>query len=81
MSLSLQARRLGLYTHGMGGFDVDRSYEVLGVPQDKYEVICAFAVGKHGDPALLAEWQQKAEHPNTRKPRGEFLHRGKFRSL
>src|SRR5208283_3204990 len=36
MSLALQAHKLGLYTHGMGGIHVDKVYEVLGVPKDQY---------------------------------------------
>ena len=67
MSLALQARKLGLYAHAMAGFHLQKSYEVLGVPEEDYEVIAAVAVGRLGDPSQLPEDLLQMELPKDRK--------------
>lgn len=79
MALCIQARRRGLYTHGMGGFDQAKSYEVLGVPEATHEVIAAFVVGRKGDPSTLPDELREREAPNTRKPHADVAHEGRFR--
>jgi nitroreductase len=79
MSLTLQARMLGLYTHGMAGFHRDRVYGALGVPEADYEVICAIALGRYGDPETLPPEKRQIERPNDRKPLSEVAVRGKWR--
>lgn len=64
MAMSLQARVLGLYTHGMGGIHYDRVYDALGLDRDAYQVICGFAIGRL-DPA-------GDEELTGRKPVGEI---------
>lgn len=76
MSLALQARKLGLYAHGMAGFDVDRSYDVLHVPRDRYYVMAAIAIGHRGDPSVLAERNRVRESPNSRNPVSAFAFPG-----
>ena len=71
MSLALQARKLGLYAHAMAGFHLEKSYEVLGVPEKDYEVIAAVAVGRLGDSASLPDDLLKIEAPKNRKPLDE----------
>lgn len=61
MAMSLQARALGLYTHGMGGIHFDRVYTALGLDPQVDQVICGFTIG-HVDPA-------GAEELSSRKPR------------
>jgi nitroreductase len=78
MSLTIQARLLGLYTHGMAGYHRKKAYEVLGVPENDYEVICAIAIGKHGDPAFLPEDILAQEQPNDRKPLAEVAIAGRW---
>ncbi len=68
MSLTVQARLLGLYTHGMAGFSQEKAYNLLGVPEDEFEAMCAIAIGKYGDPAELDEDFRAMEAPNERKP-------------
>lgn len=73
MAMTLQARLLGLYTHGMGGIKRDEVYPALNIDPKKYEVICGFAVGVIDKPADPAQ-----ESPSPRKPLAEIWHRGKF---
>lgn len=68
MSLALQARKLGLYTHGMAGFDLQKAYEVTALAPDQYDILAAVAVGRRGDPALLPNDLRQYETPNNRKP-------------
>lgn len=79
MAFTLQARMLGLYTHGMGGFDRDKAYEITAVPRDVYTVIAAFALGRYGDRDSLNEDKKKNEQPNNRKPLSTMIARGKFK--
>ena len=67
MAMSLQAHKLGLYAHGMGGIDYDRVYSTFGLDREKFQVICGFTLG-YRDPAatetiterlpLAAIWEQ-----------------------
>ncbi len=78
MSLALQARKAGLYTHAMAGFDEDRAYEVLKVPREEYDIMAALAIGAYGDPETLPPGVRKTEAPNGRKPLGEVAREGAF---
>jgi len=67
MAMTLQARLLDLYTHGMAGIDYDGVYRAFNIDRDKTAVICGFALGYRGDaPGLPASLQQK-EKPSPRK--------------
>lgn len=82
MSLALAAHKLGLAAHGMAGFDHEKSYEVLGVPRDKYEVMAAAALGKpSSDLTGLPEAVVKSEKERTpRKPLAEVAIEGGFKT-
>ena len=67
MSLALQARRLGLYAHGMAGFSVEKAAEVMNVSLDEYEIMAAVAVGRRGAPSALSDEMAAVEKPNSRK--------------
>lgn len=67
MSLALQARRLGLYAHAMAGFDVAKAHAVLNLPEEKYEVMAAIAVGYRGASSELNSDMAALEEPNGRK--------------
>ena len=80
MSLSLRAHQLGLFTHGMAGFDHDGAYEVLGVNPEEYRVIAAIAVGFLGDPSSLTpELAAREVVKSQRKPLAEVAQEGVFR--
>ena len=76
MSLTLQARLHGLYTHGMAGYNRGSIYRELGVDREKYEAIAAIALGYIGDPSVLNESQRRSERPNNRKPLSRVAHEG-----
>lgn len=78
VSLALQARKLGLYTHAMAGFDQDKAYEILGVPREEFEVMAAVAVGRRGDGSHLPEDLAAREAPSPRKPLAELALEGRF---
>ncbi len=64
----LQATALGLYAHGMGGFDPEKLRSELNVPDD-FEVGFCWALGYRGDPETLNEQQKQMElQPRHRKP-------------
>jgi nitroreductase len=80
MSLALQATRLGLVAHAMGGIHPDRAHETLGVPKDEFQCLCAIAVGRRGPRDSLPDDLQAREVPSDRKPSHEFAHRGVYRA-
>ena len=76
MSLALQARIIGLYTHAMAGIDHDVVYEKLGVSAERYTAMCGFVAGRIGPRNALPEELQERETPNDRKPISDIAHRG-----
>jgi nitroreductase len=79
MGLTLQARKFGLYTHGMAGIKQDEVYEAFGIDKAKYRVICAFAIGVIDEPDKLDESFRKMEKPSSRKPLDEIWKVGEWR--
>ena len=76
MSLALQANRIGLNTRAMGGIDLDAAYDVAGVPRDKFETICAIAVGYRGADDDIHERMVKQNFANDRKDVSEIAFKG-----
>ena len=76
MAMTLQARHLGLYTHGMGGILRDEVHRELNIPQDAYEVICGFALGCIDTPDHLSDELKSIEAPSPRKPLQQIWHKG-----
>ena len=77
--LALQASRMGWATHGMAGFDIAKSYEVLGVSEADYQVEAAIAVGRRADPSVLDEAFRARETPSPRNPIDSFAFEGAFK--
>ena len=76
-NFALQAARMGWQAHGMVGFDRERAFAELRVPQG-YRVEAAYAVGRVGDPAQLPEALRAREAPNGRRPLAEIALEGGF---
>jgi len=67
MGMTLQARKCGLYTHGMAGVKFDEVYDFFGIDKTEYRVICAFTLGVIDKPEKLNENMQSMEKPSSRK--------------
>ena len=79
MSLALQAAKLGLVAHAMGGIHPDRAHAILGVPSEEYECLVGVAIGKRAAPDDLPDDLRAREVPSHRRPVAEFAHAGGFR--
>jgi nitroreductase len=73
MSLALQARKLGLYAHGMAGYNLEKAAEILKVDLETHDIIEAIAVGHIGPKSQLPEKYAAMEHPNDRKDYSEMI--------
>jgi nitroreductase len=79
MAMTIQANSFGLYTHAMAGVNFPAAYEKLEIPEDEFEVICAFAIGALDEPGRLPNDDLiEREVPSGRKPLAEVWRRGKF---
>ncbi len=72
LAMTLQARKLGLYTHGMGGIHSDAAAEYLAINTEQEQVLMGFAIGTAADTAQLSDEQRKQETPNGRRPLDEI---------
>lgn len=72
MSIAVQARKLGLYTHAMAGFDKDKVYQLFNLEPEEIEVIAALAIGYRDEPENLDAKLQKMEYPNQRNSIEKF---------
>lgn len=68
LAMTLQARMLGLYTHGMAGIKKDAVYDAFAIERDKQTVIAGFALGVLAPADALPEALQEREIPSERKP-------------
>ncbi len=80
MALALQAHKLDLYAHGMGGFDADKAFAVTGMDSSEYNAICAVAIGKLGDANSLPEALRERETPSGRKAMSEIAFEGSVKN-
>jgi nitroreductase len=77
-SLALQAEKLGLRTHAMGGIVHEKTYVAFGVPEDEFESLAAIAVGYPGAASDLPPDLAAREAPNARKSQREFAFAGRY---
>ena len=81
LSIALQARHFGLYTHGMGGIKRNEVYAAFGIDTEKYKVICGFALGVLDAAEALPDEYLAGEKPSPRAPLGASWQRGAFKQL
>jgi nitroreductase len=75
-NLVLQATALGLATHQMAGFDVEKARADLKIPSG-CEPVAMIAVGYPGDPAALSDRLRERElQPRIRQPISEWTFSG-----
>ncbi len=75
--LALQGTRLGWYTHGMVGIEMEKIRAELAVPAGM-RIEAAIAVGKLGDKTQLPAFLQEREAPSPRMPVAEIAFEGGF---
>ncbi len=73
LSIALQARKLGLYSHAMAGFIPEKVFEVTNVPADHFDVAAAVVIGKRTDKSTLPDQLQQRESPSMRKPLRDLI--------
>jgi nitroreductase len=78
-NLALQATLSGWHAHGMVGFDKDRAFTELKVPEG-YRVEQILAVGRKGDKSMLPEQLAAREMPSPRLSVAEIAFEGGFPS-
>jgi nitroreductase len=77
-NLVLQATALGLVTHQMAGFDMEKARADLKIPAG-HEPVAMIAVGYPGDPSLLADHlKQREVAPRERNPVSTFVYSGEW---
>lgn len=80
-AITLQATSMGLMSHQMAGFAVDRANSVLGVPDD-FEPGSMMAVGYAADPASFPDdMQMRDKAARSRNARDSFAFIGKYMAL
>ena len=67
MALTMQARLLGYFSHGMGGIYREKIENLLELDNTKYKVIMGFALGKLAPKNSLPEDLQGKESPSSRE--------------
>jgi nitroreductase len=74
VSITLEARALGLATHQMAGFDHDAARAEFGIPES-YAVGSVMALGYQDEPAALGddEMISRETAPRVRKPLSEIV--------
>lgn len=76
--IALQATELGLFSHMMGGFSVEKARETFAIPEG-YRPLTAMALGYYGKLEQLNEQQQQREMAERqRKPLSELVFSGQF---
>jgi len=76
-NMALQASSQGLIAHGMAGFDYQKAYTGLNIP-DAYTVLAMVAVGKPGKKEDLSEDLLKMEVLSDRRPLAEIVFEGAY---
>ena len=76
MSMTLQARKFGLYTHGMAGIDKEGIYSTFGIDAAEFEVVAGFTLGVLDMRENLGKPYVDWETPSARKPLDEIWKQG-----
>lgn len=77
--ITLQATSMGLITHQMAGFAVEKANALLGVPAD-FEPGSMMAIGEYAGQETLDDAAKKRENsPRTRKPQSAFAFRNAWK--
>lgn len=78
MSMTLQARMLGLYTHGMAGIKVNEIVDSFIINTREFDVLAGFAIGVLDIRKRLEEPYIDWEEPSARKHLTEIWRQGRW---
>ncbi len=78
MSIALEAQKLGLYAHGMAGFDTEKIRKSFSIPND-VEIYALVAIGGLGKKEDLPSEMQEQEILSSRKKVEDFAFEGEFK--
>lgn len=77
-NLVLQATALGLASHQMAGYHIDKVRAEFAIPSD-FDPVAAIAIGYPGDPAVLDDrLRQREMNPRERSPLSAFVFSGQW---
>ncbi|MDY0275885.1 MAG: nitroreductase family protein [Desulfomicrobium sp.] len=76
MSLTLQARKLGLYTHGMAGIKKEAIHDAFHIDRQEFEVVAGFVIGLLDEREHLEKPYVDWESPSPRKALPEIWKQG-----
>jgi nitroreductase len=76
MAMLIQATKLGLSAHLLGGIDLERAHDLVGLDPEDGSVVCGFVLGRRGPADVLHEKLQERETPSQRKPASDFAIKG-----
>lgn len=71
MNLVIQGMSMGIYTHFMAGYDVEKSIQELNIPEE-YQPVAMMALGFEGDNNNLAEAQQVKTNESGQRERNSI---------
>lgn len=75
-NMVIQGMSMGIYTHQMGGFDVEKTRTTYGIP-DEFDPVAAIGCGYPGDPKSLPDDLARREmEPSPRKAMQDFVFTG-----
>jgi len=77
-NLALQGETQGLVTHGMQGFDYEKTRRELSIPAT-FDVMAMVAIGKPAPKEILPTDVQQREQASDRKPLSEIIMEGQFK--
>lgn len=77
LAMALQAHKMGLAAHAMGGLEYEKAPLVLNLPEN-VRVEAAIAIGYQGEVSALSEALQQRETPSVRQPLSAIAFKGRF---
>lgn len=74
VSIAIQAAEMGLQAHQMGGFDKEKTTELLQLDKNNYEPVTMITVGFPADETVFSEEDEiRLEQHYSRKEQKEFV--------
>ena len=79
-NMFLQAASMGLFGHGMAGWDTAMAMEIFQIG-DGYEPLTMMAFGEHNPTPTDPAAKEREAKPRTRKEQSEFVFHGEWKEM